>query len=834
MKKELTTTALDAELTLSDGTPVRLALPGPSAPKRRARWPWVVLAGVMGYVGWFSQQPWLFVQGPTIVANHAPGLEPVICQRVLEHLQPDIQEPWLPPLGEVQRTGRCMNDQLRLDTLTAQALRFLGAPIQPLRLEAIQTQAGWQLQSQLGGLSQQAQIEPADTIELITPLRQLALDVLDPLIAAQRHIVRDAPELALAALSRREGPTADLTRAHALRQLGRYDEAWRLYERYPHQPLAQVGMADLAWLTDQPDVARQLLINATQAPLELRVDLALKMDEPDWAESWLALLLETQGLALRARLLHAQSQYLQAIQAYGKVPAEQLTDNDRIRWAEALERTGQYPRAEQLLAELPEDQAAFALAKLNFHRGQVDAALNAMAPLQQPDAQLQLVEWLIWDGQYNKAKTHFHRLPIGDRTDHLKALWHLHQGDATAAREQAQSIQDPVEKVWMQGLIAVATENRAMMRQAFDQLSQSDVERANWLGAYLNFTAGHAEAAQASLSKVGSNKVLALHRAWLADQLGERGVNRLSQGEQSLFFLAQERVRLRMSAGRYDQASTLAKAYLALRDNDPRMAKWLALSYQAQGYDQAALDAYLQVAKAGRLDSNLTTQAAILAEQLQAWPAVAELLAPTANTLASQDLNRLLNAWVKQGQYERAEEWIRTAIVKSSQDPTLYVRWGQLLLGSGDSTGALSKFRQAIKLDPGSIEGLIYLAKTLTDNGQAQEAVVFARQASQQSLRPELALIAADVFEAAGQSSYAANVLETVPQSLQTDAIKLRLAQLQVAEGMNYSASKTFEAVMNDEVQDAGLWRTWGDALAALGKTTEALEKYKIAVRLSR
>ena len=45
-----------------------------------------------------------------------------------------------------------------------------------------------------------------------------------------------------------------------------------------------------------------------------------------------------------------QSQYLRAIQAYGQVPAEQLTDQDRIRWAEALERTGQYPRAEQLLA----------------------------------------------------------------------------------------------------------------------------------------------------------------------------------------------------------------------------------------------------------------------------------------------------------------------------------------------------------------------------------------------------------------------------------------------------------------------------------------------------
>ena len=74
----------------------------------------------MGYVGWFSQQPWLFVQGPTIVANHAPGLEPVMCQQVLEHLQPDIQEPWLPPLDEVQRTGRFVNGQLRLDTLTVQ------------------------------------------------------------------------------------------------------------------------------------------------------------------------------------------------------------------------------------------------------------------------------------------------------------------------------------------------------------------------------------------------------------------------------------------------------------------------------------------------------------------------------------------------------------------------------------------------------------------------------------------------------------------------------------------------------------------------------------------
>ena len=79
------------------------------------------------------------------------------------------------------------------------------------------------------------------------------------------------------------------------------------------------------------------------------------------------------------------------------------------------------------------------------------------------------------------------------------------------------------------------------------------------------------------------------------------------------------------------------------------MAKWLTLSYQAQGFDQAALDAYLQIAKAGRLDANLTTEAAILAEQLQAWPV---WQSSHCHHLGQSRSQSLLNAWVKQGQYE--------------------------------------------------------------------------------------------------------------------------------------------------------------------------------------
>lgn len=73
---------------------------------------------------------------------------------------------------------------------------------------------------------------------------------------------------------------------------------------------------------------------------------------------------------------------------------------------------------------------------------------------------------------------------------------------------------------------------------------------------------------------------------------------------------------------------------------------------------------------------------------------------------------------------------------------------------------------------------------------------------------------------------------ERNPQSTQED--RLRLAMLQAQQGLNLSAHQNFEQSMSDNIRDPSLWRMWGDSLAALGQTTEALDKYKIAVRLTR
>ncbi|MGB0964701.1 MAG: hypothetical protein ACPGU3_00960 [Litorivicinus sp.] len=834
MKNALTQAALDAELTLSDGTPVRLAMPGPSAPKRRALWPWVVVAMLAGYGGWFSQQPWLFVDGPNLVADTPSGLDQVLCQRMIQDLQPslDATSGWLPALDDVRRKSRCLNDRLRLETLTAQALIFAGLPVERLHLDAIQTADGWQLQSRLGSLTRSQALEPGEALQLIEPLRQVSLDVLDPLIAAQRHLLRAEPQLALAALATREGAAAELTRARALFELGQLDEAWMLYERHAAvSALAQLGLANIAWHNQQPQLAQQLLLDAQQAEPGLRIKLALQMGQWQWAADWLAQQPHDQWLSLRAWLYHERGQFERVIQSYAQLPSSQLTDVDRLRWAQAFEATGQYPRASQLLADLPADMAAYELAKLEFHRGELEAAFAQLEALNTPKSKQTLIPWLIWDDQIARAEVHLNQLPPSDARQALSSQWYLAKQQFASAQQAAQNIQAPVLRHWHLALVAEARDDIAQMRTHFEALSQWDSDRANWLGAQLNLRGGHDQAAAESLKNIGAASDILLYQAQL-QYPDTQGL--LSPGQRRLFRLAQARVQHHMSLGEYPAAAEHAAQYLQTRDNDPRMAQWLALSYQAMGLQQAALDAYRQAYTGDEMTLALARQAAQLAEQLHRPGQIIEFLEPYAGDLAGEDLNRLLSAWVAQGEYDTAEQWIRTALVKSPNHPTLFVRWGQLLEGMGDLTGALSKYRQAVQLAPNAPEPRLYLASALSARGELNRATEQAQQAMQQPLNAKLAMLAADVFELAGMTVQAAQALDTLPASARTDELKLRLGRLQVDQGLNHSADQTFASVMNEQIQDAGLWRSWGDALAALGQTNEALEKYKTAVRLTR
>ena len=110
--------------------------------------------------------------------------------------------------------------------------------------------------------------------------------------------------------------------------------------------------------------------------LDIRVELALKMDEPVGPNLG-SPYCPKQGLA--RSLLHAQSQPT-GYSVYGQVPAEQLTDQIE---SIGRRRTHRPYRAEQVLAELPETKPLCA-GQTEFPPRPVDAAASAMAPCSSP------------------------------------------------------------------------------------------------------------------------------------------------------------------------------------------------------------------------------------------------------------------------------------------------------------------------------------------------------------------------------------------------------------------------------------------------------------------
>lgn len=839
MSKEIREVALDAELTLSDGTPVRLALPAPAHTKSSRRWPWLILAAVVGYGVWFSQQPWLFIDGPRVVAGNTQGLDAVLCERLIDDLQPGLEstQAWLPPLDDIRVTSRCLNSRPQIETLTAQGLLFLGIPVPRLALDAIRTETGWALQANRQQLLDQQTIQAVEPLNLVEPLRALTLNVLDPVIAAQRLILQRQPEQALLALSERDGAVADLTRARAMRLLRREAEAWAIYEKHSQGDLAgfaQLALAELALARGESELAKRLLTSAEDGPIALRVDLAMQLGMYDWAATWLPDMNPDLAAPYQARLLFAQGLFRQAAEQFSALPKTQLTDPDRIQWASALEQLGQYDRAAQLLAQLPPEQAPQALARLAFHQGELEDAFTAMEALPNADDRADLVRWLIWDNQLNRAEVHLNLMTPGDESWGLRAQWNTVRGQLIDAQQSAQRIQNTALRAWHLGLIAIENADAVALKTQFEALAASDPDRANYLGAALNYQSGHTDAAKQSLASIQSPDGLGLSAVRLAVELDQMTPGRLSPGEGALFRIAQSRIRHALSQGNYPTAGNLAQSYLQARDNDPRMAPWLGLTYQAQNYVDAALDAFAQAAAGETLTLDLAQQASALAERHGEWKRVVQFLAPHASALSGTGLNRLLHGWVELGDYDIAESWIRTAVVQSPSEITLYVRWGELLEGVGDLTGAVSKYRQATQLDPSAPEPKLYLARALNLRGEIDRAVALANQAIQSTLNSEWAMIAAEIYESSGLNARAAQVLEKLPEHQHTETSKLWLARLQVAEGMNHLASETFASVMNDQVTDANLWRTWGDALAALGQTNEALDKYKKAVRLTR
>lgn len=158
---------VDAQLTLPDGTPVRLALPGPASPKPRSLWPALLMFLTLlcaGYSLWWSHQSWLFIDGPELVGDAPEGLAPALCQRLIGNLEPQLQgnpDPWLPSLNVSQFQARCLNGSPRLEIVAAQAANFLGWPSPTLALQAFKSRISGTCAAPCTGANTNASVTPS-------------------------------------------------------------------------------------------------------------------------------------------------------------------------------------------------------------------------------------------------------------------------------------------------------------------------------------------------------------------------------------------------------------------------------------------------------------------------------------------------------------------------------------------------------------------------------------------------------------------------------------------------------------------------------------------------
>ncbi len=831
MKTDLQLRLTDQELTLSDGTALRLALPGPTPRRSRAPWLFIGLTlALAAYLGWWSQQPWLFIQGPTLISQQTPaGLAPLLCQRLTDDLGPHqgASDPWLPAPAGGDFKGRCLDGALTLETLMAKGLIFMGAPVPVLAMDAIATEHEWTLRARLNGEQLTANAPLAHELTLLPSFQRLALGSVNPVFAAQSQIAEGAYDAALASLAVSHGPEADLTRARALYLAQRRAEAWQMYEGYDageYQGLVRIALARIAADDGNTESALTMLESAHSSDPQLRVDVALGLGQVALAQQWIDAVEEPAQWPLRAQIAAALGQHDGVIAALSQLPSQQLSSAQRTTLAGALRMRARYEQARALIADVDSPGADLVRAQLQFDRGDVDAALRAAAAIELPAARNWAAQQWAWDNQPANA---LGLIRGGDDASHALRFEALLGLDNEAAEQAADAMGDDVSRAWSHGRLALARGDTTQATAIQQRLASLSPDHANHLGALINTALGFDEDAAISLRNLSKTAHWSRHRFIAAAQLGQATRSQLSAGEQRLARVVTVQVEYAMAHDDAAVAAQLARAQLQARDDAPGMALWLARAYRSQGLNEAALDSYNQLDLA-RGDAE---QAAQLAHELGAFDRVSSWLAPHATQLSKPAQGQLLNAWIETQQTDAAEAWIRSAVVRAPDDAQLYVYWGQVAEGSGDLIGAISKYRQAARLAPDFGPAHLAWALALEQRGERNAAFKRMAQASGE-LSDDQWIAKADFYTRAEYPDLAAQALDQA--DIGVPALRLKVAALQAAQGLNHAAHESFSAAMSDAVEDPALWRTWGDSLAALGQTTEALDKYKVAVRLSR
>jgi tetratricopeptide (TPR) repeat protein len=194
----------------------------------------------------------------------------------------------------------------------------------------------------------------------------------------------------------------------------------------------------------------------------------------------------------------------------------------------------------------------------------------------------------------------------------------------------------------------------------------------------------------------------------------------------------------------------------------------------------------------------------------------------------------LVRALLSRGNVVEAERELKPLFEANTGSPVVLTQWGRLLALKHDAAGARRSLREAIRLDPASLEPLAELVSVELAAGRPADAMplVEARLAKAPDEAPAL-LLAARIYAVQGQSASQEMTLKRV---IEVDPSNIRafgaLGQFYYAAGRIPEARRHFEELARQKSNSVGAFTMLAMIQELDGKPADAEKTYEHALAL--
>lgn len=169
----------------------------------------------------------------------------------------------------------------------------------------------------------------------------------------------------------------------------------------------------------------------------------------------------------------------------------------------------------------------------------------------------------------------------------------------------------------------------------------------------------------------------------------------------------------------------------------------------------------------------------------------------------------------------------------ASQKSKVALDFALAALRAGDVTGAELRLRDALLADPFNADALAKLAEIAVDQGRIEDATVLLRKAVTAAPSPERRLDLIAHLQRFAGPGLVLKEIEDLPADVRARfAVKAMEAGARGILGDHDEQIRIYEAMVRERPRQPGLWMSLGNALKTIGRTDEAVDALRRALKI--